>query len=261
MTLIFPASAPLLATSCAAFLVAAAAPSYAQDNPQPLGEDYCLRIEGIGDMIAKFDRLKPEKRDTVGPELSLIFEVQEGEAMPERVELRDGDTVIPITFNDKNHNPGFIDQMRSVSNAASLCILDPARAERTHEDRGYLIDIKMAVQFKDTPGTHTLRQIEDGIKDGRAHFKKMAGAMGFMVPKFNYIAVSGDDDAAPPRLWATAKGVDLAEPEFKLYDGARIVSVKALKKMGADGVRIENGYYRMSPSPDVKTVAKFMGGE
>ncbi|MGJ8560661.1 MAG: hypothetical protein ACSHX3_10530 [Litorimonas sp.] len=252
---------PFFATFLAALLLASAAPARADDAPEPLGEEYCLPTGGVNDAIAKFDSLKPEKRDTVSADLSLKFELQENEVMPERVELRDDDRVIPVAFNEKNRSIGFIDQLRTVSNAASLCIIDPARADRTREDRGFLVDISMGVRFKETPGTHPLSQIEDGMKDGRSHYKKMAGAMGFMVPKFDYIAVAGEDDVTPPRLWATAKGVDLGEPEYELYDGARMVSVKALEKMGADGVRIEDGYYRMSPSPDAKTVAKFSGDD
>lgn len=252
---------PFFAASLTALLLVTTAPARADDVPKPLGEEYCLPTGGINDTLAKFDSLKPEKRDTVGPDLSLAFELEEGENMPDRVELRDKDIVIPVQFNDENRSIGFVDQLRAVSNEASLCIIDPARADRTREDRGFLVDISMGVRFKETPGTHPLSQIEDGMKDGRSHYKKMAGAMGFMVPKFDYLAVAGEDDATPPRLWATANGVDLGEPEYELYDGARMVSVKALEKMGADGVRIEDGYYRMSPSPDAETVAKFSGDD
>jgi hypothetical protein len=37
------------------------------------------------------------------------------------------------------------------------------------------------------------------------------------------------------------------------------VAFDILEDMGADGVRIEDGYYRMSPSPDAETVEKFAG--
>lgn len=255
---------PFLATSVVALLLAVAAPAYAEeteDAPQPLGEEYCLPAGGINETLAKFDSLKAAKRDTVGPDLALSVKLQDDEIMPERVELRDVDTVIPLRFDDKNRSIGFVDQLRDVSNTASLCIIDPARAERTRADRGFLVDINMGVRFKETPGAHSIDQIEDGLKDGRSHYKKMVGAMGFMVPKFDYIAVAGEDEATPPRVWATSGGVDLGEPEFEIYDGARMVGIKALQDMDADGVRIEDGYYRMSPSPDAKTVAKFAGGE
>lgn len=261
MTSISLSQTPFLATSVVTVLLMVTTPAHAEDIPQPLGEEYCMPAGGINETLAKFDSLKAEKRDTVGADLALTVELQDDEIMPERIELRDADTVIPLRFDDTNRSIGFIDQLRQVTNAASLCVIDPARAKRMRADSGFLVDISMGVRFKDTPGTHALSQIKDGLKDGRSHYKKMAGAMGFMVPKFDYIAVAGDDKATPPRVWATAEGIDLGEPEFELYDDTRMIAYKVLETMGADGVRIEDGYYQMSPSPDAKTIAKFSGEE
>lgn len=237
---------------------------FAQDDPTPeasdaetLGAEYCTPAGGIIETLAKFDSLKATKRDTVGPDLTLALTLEESEPMPDGIELRDGDTVLPVRFDGDYKSIGFTDQIRQLSEAGELCILDPSRADRTRDTRGFTINMGMGVRFKETPGTHSMAQIEDAMKDGRSHYKKMAGAMGFMVPKFDYIAVAGDDAAAPPRIWATANGADLSEPEFELYDDARMVSVDALEALGADGVRIEGGPYRISPSPDAKTVAKF----
>jgi hypothetical protein len=249
----------ITSVSLTALILTAAAPAFAEEAAEPLGEEYCLPAGGIGETIEKFDSLKAEKRDTVGADLSLGVELDDDELMPERIELRDGGTILPLQFNERNRSIGLIDQLRQISQEASLCIVDPARADRSRANRGFTVEINMGVRFKETPGTHTLEQIEDGLKDGRSHYKKMVGAMGFMVPKFDYIAVAGDDDANPPRVWATANGADLGEPEFEMYDGARMVAFDILEDMGADGVRIEDGYYRMSPSPDAETVEKFAG--
>lgn len=236
-----------------------AAPSYADDAAVPLDADYCRPAGGVSETLAKFDSLKAGKRDTVGPDLTLRLTLDEGETMPERIELRDGDTVLPIIFDATNASIGFTDQIRQLSDAANLCIVDPDRAGRMRTDRGFVLNMNMGVRFKETPGTHSLDQIEDGLKDGRSHYKKMVGAMGFMVPKFDYIAVAGPDQANPPQVWATAKGMDLGQPDFELYDGSRMIALTTLETMGADGVRIEATDYRMSPSPDAETVAKFAG--
>lgn len=248
-----------LTLATALMALSLATPAYAQDAAELLEADYCRPAGGVSETLAKFDSLKASKRDTVGPDLTLRLALDEDEPMPERVELRDGETVLPITFDADNASIGFTDQIRQVSDAASLCIVDPDRAGRTRTDRGFGVNMNMGVRFKDTPGTHSLTQIEDGMKDGRSHYKKMAGAMGFMVPKFDYIAVAGQDKTNPPHVWATANGLDLGQPEFELYDGARMIGLKTLEAMGADGVRIEPVDYRMSPSPDAKTVAKFAG--
>jgi len=235
------------------------APAWADEAPDPQGEEQCLPTADVVETLGKFDSLKAKKRDTVGPDLSLTIELKPGEVMPERVELRDDGRVMPVRFNDTHRSIGLTDQLRDVSEAASLCIVDPARSDRTRDNRGYAISIGMGVRFKRTPGTHRLDELEDGMKDARSHYKKMAGVMGFMVPKFDHIAVASDDKQSPPRIWATKAGADIGEPAFELFQGGRMVAIDTLEDMGADGVRIEDGYYRMSPSPDAKTVAKFMG--
>ena len=233
--------------------------AYADDTGERLEADYCGSAAGIVEMVAKFDSLKPDKRDTVVARLNVNLILGESEPMPDSIELRDGETVLPLKFDETNRSIGFIDQIRQVTETAKLCITDPARAGRTRQERGFELNTSMSVQFKDTPGTHSLAQLEDGLKDGRSHYKKLAGAMGFMVPKFDYISVWGADGANPPRVWATAEGADVGEPDYELYNGARLIALKTLEAMGADGVRIVDPDYRMSPSPDAKTIAKFTG--
>ncbi|GLQ24294.1 hypothetical protein GCM10007853_21680 [Algimonas ampicilliniresistens] len=239
-------------------LILTAAPTaMAEDAPQPIGDEFCFSIDGIGETLGKFDSLKPEKRDVVGAEIAMQFELEDGELMPERVELREGDQARMVMFDDQGRSVGLSDQLRSMAAPDSVCVMDPPRAERFGKDIGYSVDFGVGVRFKETPGTHSLTEIEEGLKDGRSHYKKMVGAMGFMVPKFTHIAVSGEDETTPPKVFATANGQDIGEPDFELYDGARMIAVDTLEDMGADGVRIEGDTYRMSPSPDAKTVAKF----
>jgi hypothetical protein len=233
--------------------------SNADDAAAPLEANYCRPIDGIVKTLAKFDSLEASKRDTVAAELTLILALDENELLPERIELRDGKTILPIVFGANNASIGFSDQLRKMSETASLCTIDPARAGRAQADRGFNTNMSMTVRFKDRSGKHSLTQLEDGLKDGRSHYKKLAGAMGFMVPKFDYISVRGADGANPPRVWATTEGADVGEPDYELYNGARLIALKTLEAMGADGVRIEDPDYRMSPSPDAKTIAKFTG--
>lgn len=230
-------------------------------TPKPLGEEACFPADGILETLAKFDSLKAKRRDTVGPEIAIQLDFDDGELPPQQVEIRDEDLVVPITFDDDYRSVGLTDHLRAVDEGAELCVVDPDRAGRMPSDRGYRFDIGMGVRFKDASGTHSLETIEDGLKDGRSHYKKMVGAMGFMVPKFDHIAVAGRDETSPPQIWATANGADLGEPTSELYDGARMVHINTLKEMGADGIRIDAGYYRISPSPDAKTVAKFSGDD
>ena len=239
-------------------LMALPATAFADAEPQPLGSEYCFPTANITETLSKFESLKPEKRDIVAASMSFRIELDEGEALPERVEIRDKGSVHPIAFDADNRAIDFMDPLRASSDEAEFCVVDPAREGRFYKDVGYKLDFGMRVGFLKTPGYHTLDEIEEALKDGRSHYKKMVGAMGFMVPKFTHISVAGDDEANPPIVFATAGRKDLGEPEFEAYQGARMIALKTLEEMDADGIRIE-GDYRISPSPDAETIAKFSG--
>lgn len=228
-------------------------------EPEYMDAEYCFPTQGIVEALSKFDGLKESRRDTVGPELEVQFELDEGEIMPERVELRHEQSVTPVAIDEHFRSVGLDEQLLAAPAGTEFCVFDPAREGRLRAESGYNVDIGMGVRFKDTSGWHSLASIEDGLKDGRSHYKKMVGMMGFMVPKFDYIAVAGHDDDNPPTVFATRDGQDIGEPDFELFDGARMIALDTLEDMGADGVRIAADYYRMSPSPDAETVAKFSG--
>jgi hypothetical protein len=250
----------LLRASILLTTVFIAGPSWADDGSPDdpvMDEEFCFPITGVKGALDKFDGLKPHRVDTVGVNLTLSLDLAEGEALPERIELRDGDTIVPIPLDPQTHGASLTHIARSASNEASLCAVDPARAGRLMSERGYGVSMGMGVRFHETPGHHSLDQIEDGLKDGRAHYRKMVGAMGFMVPKFDHIAVAGQDPENPPRVWATKDGQDLAEPAFIIFNNARMIAMDTLNELEADSIRIE-GDYRLSPSPDQKAVERFM---
>lgn len=224
----------------------------------PTNEESCLPTKGMKDAMAKFDGLDADQLDTVRAGMSLSIETKESILLPKKIEFRDGDEIVPLTLDPDTKTIALTSYLPSLSDESRLCIVHPTLDGEEIMWAKYGVGLEMSVRFQETPGTHTLSEIEDGLKDGRAHYKKMAGAMGFMVPKFDHVAVGGNDPENPPKLWATKNGEDIAEPEGELMNGGRLVSVKDLEKMGADGIRIE-GDYRLSPSPDAKTVEKFSG--
>lgn len=240
-------------------LLAMALPAYAQDaDAPPLGEETCMPTQGMKEAMAKFDGLKPERIDTVRAALKLTVNTDDENIVPERIEIRDVGEPQPLTLDPVMRTADLTPILPSLSDEAQLCIVHPDLGDDVSpEDANYGISIGMGVRFLETPGTHTLAELEEGMKDGRAHYRKMAGAMGFMVPKFGHVAVAGADPENPPRLWATKAGEDLGEPKSEFINGGRLVSLDDVEDMGADGVRIE-GDYRLSPSPDAKTVERFM---
>lgn len=244
-------------------LSAIAAPALAQEDPAPAaltpGGESCFPAKDITKQINKMENLKASKRDTVRVFFEATLDVPEGQPYPERLEVRDADQITPIKLDlVSGRTLNMQDTLRTASEDAQMCIIDPYREQRGEEKMSF--GVSMRVGFIETPGSHSLAQIEDGLKDGRSHYKKMAGPMGFMVPKFGHIALASDDEDNPPRAFVTRAGADIGEPEFEIYDGARLIDVDQIEAMGGDGLRVD-GPYRMSPSPDAKTIAKFSGSD
>ena len=241
-----------------------------EEGPKRMKSEYCFGTQGYLKQLSKFDELKPERRDTVAPVLEMVFAMEEGEAATQRAELRQGERVVPVPLTQvgdivRSGNLAALLRERRADiegdgESLRLCVVDPAREGRLWSDPGYDLRPGFNVRFIDTDGMHDLATLEDGLKDGRRHWKKMAGAMGFMVPKFDHIAVASDDRDNPPAVTALKDGAAIAKLEGDFYDGARMVALDALEDMGADAIRVEAEYYRLTPSPDAKTVARFSGG-
>lgn len=238
-----------------------ATPVYANDDapPEVMAAETCMPVKGLRETLVKMASLKDSRRDTVRGDMSIAFEMKDGEVMPERQELRDGGVVTELEFDAYHRSIGLTPLLLEASDGAEICNVDPAREGRRRDARGYTVSFGMGVRYIETPGIHSIDLIQDGLKDGRAHWKKMAGAMGFMVPKFDHIAVATDADGPPPRVVAIRDGVAVSALEGEIYDGARMIDLDDLKALGADSVRIDADNYRLSPSPSAKIVARFSG--
>ena len=243
-----------------------AAPALADDGddaPRLMPAEWCMGAPRFRDTLAKFDGLKAHKRDRVGPVLDFVIVLEPGEAPPQGFEFRDGDTVRALDSlrsGDTVRSENIVPFVESASPDAKACVVDPAREGRAVESRGYSNTVGFGVRFLDASGEHALDDLEDGLKDGRSHWKRMVGMMGFAMPKFDWVAVASDASDTPPRLFALKDGNVLGELEGEFLDNARMVSMDALEAMGADALRVEGSDYRLTPSPSPKTVRRFMGG-
>lgn len=249
--------------------LALSAPALADDaapetqTPERLGPEYCFDTDSFAKPMRKRADMKSEKRDRVNFHMPMSVWLEPSEAPPSHVEVRDAGSVTRFDFSPVHDNifitPSLADALGSTSEAAQVCVVDPTREGRLRSERGYRGGLSMDVLWMSTPGTHDLADIEDGLKDGRSHYKKLAGAMAMLVPKFTHIAVRHPNRETPPKVFATRAGADVGEPEFEDYDGTRFVSVKAIEALGADAIRID-GPYEIGPSPSVKQVKRFTGG-
>ena len=262
-------------TLTALTVLALATPALAQDADAPeaprlMEAEYCFGVAGFIKQLRKFDELDADRRDTVGPVLQMRFLLHEGEAGTMRAELRQDDTVVPIALSqsgDSVESGNLVDILRERGSEVEgggeglqMCVVDPAREGRAWNEPGYDLRSGFGIRFIETPGTHTMESLKKGGKDGRKHWKKMAGAMALLVPKFDHIAVATDDPDNPPVVTALKNGVSVGTPEGELYDGARMIDLDDLEDLGADSIRVEATDYRLTPSPDAKTVRRFSGG-
>ena len=247
-------------------LLLLAAPAAADDgaagSPRLMPAEWCMGAPRFQEALAKFDRLDADTRDRVGPVLDFVLTLEPGEAPPQVFEFRDAERTVRLRqfrSGDVVRSENIVPFARAAGPDAKACVVDPAREGRPVESRGYSNTVGFGVRFLDTPGTHTLAELEDGLKDGRAHWKKMVGMMGFAMPKFDWIAVADDATNEAPRVLALKDGAVLAEMEGEFLDGARMVAMDELEALGADAVLVEAEDYRLTPSPSPKTVRRFMG--
>ena len=251
-----------VAVALLAFIIGGPASAQSGDDAEEttiLGPEYCFPTKAITEQITKLDTLKASKRDTVALVLHVGIDVNDGEALPERLELRRDGVVIPLPLDENARTRDLVPDLRTEAPDAMFCIVDPAREGRKVQSAGYDMDFSMRVGFIETPGTHDLKTLEDGLKDGRSHYKKMVGTFGFLVPKFTHVAISTDADVFPP-VYVTRNGEIVGEPVYEISRDARLYDIDQIEDMDGDGLRID-GPYRISPSPDAKTVARFLGGD
>ena len=251
----------------AAALTLFAVPAVADDLSEATLQDrYCYGVKSYKKQLRKMDKLDADRRDTVGPVMQISFDFEPGEATPDSVQFRPDSDASPTSVftiertGDVGRTPNLADALRAASETDRLCVIDPSRKGRRWGALGYKVQTGVGVQFLATPGTHSMAELEDGTRDGRKHWKTMAGAMGFMVPTFDHVAVASDERDSPPVVTALKDGAAIGAVEGEIYDGARMVPLEALEEMGADAIRVEAEHYRLTPSPDAKTVARFAGG-
>jgi len=139
-------------------------------------------------MVAKFQSLDADKRDTVDMLFEASFKVKDGGALPARIFTRDAGVEKNFTLNPDGTVPDF-DNIGRVSETAELCSEDPTR-EGTPHGEGLNFGISSDVHFLTNNGYHDLETLKDGLKDGKSHYKKMVpAAMRMLVPTLKYVMI------------------------------------------------------------------------
>ncbi len=252
-------SSLIKSTFAATILLAMAIPAFADDEDAPKlrGEEQCFPFGGAVKQMNKFTKLKPEKRDTVGisPAAKLTLN-EEGASYPERLFIRDNgvETDLNVDAEGNVTNFGLIFEG---SEDVFLCSYDPARAGTPLEDDSISFSMDMDIRYLENTGYHDLATLKDGLKDGKSHYKKMAGAMSFMVPKMSHVMIAYDAEDTPAMFKAIKDGAEIDIPTPDTFCDEPMISVETLEEMGADGLKIIGGPYKLMPTPNAKMLAKF----
>ena len=216
----------------------------------------CFPAKNITEMVAKFQSLDADKRDTVDMLFEASFKVKDGGEFPARIFTRDAGGEKNFTLNPDGTIPDF-DNIGEVSETAELCSEDPTR-EGTPHGEGLNFGISSDVHFLSNNGYHDLATLKDGLKDGKSHYKKMVpAAMRLLVPTLKYVMIEYEAEDTPPQFTAMKGETPVDGLKHETFCELAMIKVKDLEKLGADGLKVMGGSYSLTPVPGVKTLKRF----
>jgi len=115
----------------------------------------CKSLTSVIKFYGKLKALPAEKRDTIDTRLNAFVKIKDDGALPLR-----------LYYTDGNSTPNDVP--------------------------GLNFEIDVATTFLDKDGLHALTDLQDGVADGKAHFKALygGGARNFFIPKATHIMVT-----------------------------------------------------------------------
>ena len=222
----------------------AAVAASAQNEKCTPAEDLIKAVTSLADMPA-------ELTDSLALQLRIRVTGEAGSPLNERVfyRLPDGtQTDLPL------------DEDGVMSGTRSLAGADPTTQFcRTRNDGKDVADksnlsVDLAFDYNEAGGAHKTDALLDGLSDGTAQMKSLApAAVRLFVPKLKYIVAAPAQEGGPAPVIATYKSGE-ALPGFPVfyYKGLPTFSGAALKKSGADTVRITGAPYVLKAMPKPK---------
>ena len=207
-------------------------------------------------LLAKTSGVEAQYREVVNADIAMGITMENDAPFPERFTFREGDvdTDLPILSD------GSIPAANDIAGKGDgeFCIIDPRIADEANNTVGASVDVDADVLFLNTSGTHSLSELTIGLKDGKRFYKKLYGAMASLI-KISHVMIDYEEDGVAPQISALKDGEIFGGLQTEEFYGAYLVSIKALKKMGADGLSIRGGAYTLSPVPNKKTLEKYFG--
>ena len=131
----------------------------------------CFPAKNIIKFMSKFKKIDADKRDTIDMVFEAEFEVKDGGVLPDRIFLRDNGVETDFTLNADGSVPDF-DKIATASESSEMCADDPSREGQPRTGEELRFGLESDVQFLKNTGYHDIAALEDGLKDGKSHFKK-----------------------------------------------------------------------------------------
>jgi len=228
-------------------------------DPKIRKAENCFKAGWISKKLRKLAKLKADKTDTVGvaPTAQLILE-DKSQHFADRFFIKEHGEETNLIIASDGQLLGF-ETLQDYSDDVELCHVDLRRAGLPFDADGISLDVNTDIQFHNQSGLHSLDEINDGLKDGKSHYKKMVGAMSVFVPNMSHVMVKYDDAAQPLAFTAMKGDVALDEPIEIVYCDLPMIKVKDLEAIGADSLRILGGPYRLLPVPSLAAMKRFEG--
>lgn len=225
----------------------------------------CLESKGLIKHMAKFDKLKPEKRDTVNTVGRMNLVSFSDEPLPNAVFYINEETASRTDFAI-NHEGEVTDfsKLATLPKIGRLCIKSPnwVGLDREALEGKMGLTINFDVLFNNQSGTHSLAELQDGTKDGKSHYKKMfPGPLAVMVPKMTHIGVIYDDENTLAQIEPQKLGQAIPTLMVENFAGMHMFALEDLEALGADGLKVSGGKYWLMPVPSIAKLKKLGFGQ
>lgn len=238
-------------------------PAFAEDKeevPELRERINCFPAKNLAKFVSKFQKIEAKKRDTVDMLFSAKFAVKDNGIMPERLFIRDKGAEDNFTLTPDGKVSDFV-KVGATSDTAEICTDDPSRIG-TPRGSGFSLSIDNDVHFLKNDGFHEVSVLEEGLKDGKTHYKKMAPApIRMLIPSLSHVMIEYDVEETAPQYMAMKGDAPLEGLEHELFCGQALIKLKDLEALGADGLKIMGGAYNLTPVPGPKALAKFVDCE
>jgi len=221
----------------------------------------CFPAKGLVKMMSKINDLPEDRLDTVKTLISAGFDVPDGEALPDRLFVRDGDQERDFTLLGDGSVPDFT-TLKTASKTSELCSDDPSRAGLPRTEDGIRFNLSPDIMFLNQSGSHDIAELRDGVKDGKSHFKKLfgGGVVSLLIPKATHVMVEYSDDDVSPDIQALKAGQIVSGLDIEAFNGGHVIALKELEKLEIDVLEIRGGGYKLKPVPSVKKMKSLGSG-